>query len=99
MASVIAAVKRLVRHGARIRYRLLLVNVIVAVVPIAGLLFADLYEDQLLAGLERDMIHQGQLVRAMIVEDEPRPLANRELALRAAARDTRMRIRLLDVTG
>ena len=99
MASVIAAAKRVVRQGARIRYRLLLVNALVAVVPIAGIMFADLYEDQLLAGLEQDMIHQAQLVRAVIADDPGRTLASHEPALRAAASETRIRIRLLDVTG
>src|SRR5688572_3428249 len=99
MASVIAALKKAWRHGARIRYRLLLVNVIVAVVPIAGIVFAEMHEGQLLAALERDMIHQAQLVRAMVAEEPDIPLTRRERALRVAARDTRTRIRLLDTQG
>src|SRR5688500_9519242 len=99
MASVIAAVKRAWRHGARIRYRLLLVNVIVAIVPIAGIVFAEMHESQLLAALERDMIHQAQLVRAVVAADPAVPLAARERMLTVAARDTRTRIRLLDATG
>ena len=55
MASVIAAVRaRLagwVRHLARIRYRLLLINVIVAAVPVFGMAFAEMHERQLLAAL------------------------------------------------
>jgi two-component system sensor histidine kinase ChvG len=94
MASVIAAARRLRRHAARIRYRLLLVNVIVVAVPIVGMVFAEMHEDQLLAGLEHDMIHQAQLVRAVTLEDR---LGERVLA--RAARDTRMRIRMLDATG
>src|SRR5215203_4165364 len=99
MASVIAAVKRALRHGARIRYRLLLVNLIVAIVPIAGIVFAEMHEAQLLAGLERDMIHQAQLVRAMVTAEPDIPLAKRERMLAVAARDTRTRIRLLDAVG
>jgi two-component system sensor histidine kinase ChvG len=99
MASVIAAVKRALRHGARIRYRLLLVNVIVAIVPMAGIVFAEMHEAQLLAGLERDMIHQAQLVRAMVSAEPDLPLAKRERMLMVAARDTRTRIRLLDTQG
>jgi two-component system sensor histidine kinase ChvG len=97
MASVIAAVRRFLRHVARIRYRLLLVNVLVAAVPIVGISFARMHETQLLAGLERDMIHQAQLVRAMIVT-EALPMRS-EALLAAAARDTRTRIRILDATG
>src|SRR5215203_4682073 len=99
MASVIAAVKRVLRHGARIRYRLLLVNVIVAIVPMAGIVFAEMHEAQLLAGLERDMIHQAQLVRAVVMAEPAVPLAKREHMLTVAARDTRTRIRLLDTQG
>ena len=99
MASVIAAVKRAFRHGARIRYRLLLVNVIVALVPVAGIVFAEMHESQLLAGLERDMIHQAQLVRALVAAEPDVPLSRRERLLTVAARDTRTRIRLLDATG
>jgi len=99
MASAIAAVKRALQHGARIRYRLLLVNVIVAIVPIAGIVFAQMHESQLLAGLERDMIHQAQLVRAVVLADPMVPLAHRERMLFVAARDTRTRIRLLDPAG
>lgn len=99
MASVIAAARRFVRHLVRIRYRLLLVNVIVAAVPVVGISFADMYEVQLLTGLERDMIHQAQLVRAVVNADPSRPLASYEPMLAAAARDTRTRIRLVDPAG
>jgi two-component system sensor histidine kinase ChvG len=99
MASVIAAARRALRHFARIRYRLLLVNVLVAAVPIAGIAFAEMHEQQLLAALERDMIHQAQLVRAFVRANPGRPLAEHEAMLAAAARDTRTRIRLLDGSG
>src|ERR1051325_2061975 len=100
MASVIAAAKRLRRHLARIRYRLLLVNVLVAAVPLIGISFARMHEEQVLAGIEQNMIHQAQLVRALILSEDPSPpLVAREPALRAAAHDTRTRIRLVDIHG
>jgi two-component system sensor histidine kinase ChvG len=105
MASAIAAVSpllgavRALRHLARIRYRLLLVNVLVAAVPVAGIAFAEMHEQQLLAALEQDMIHQAELVRAFVRAEPSRPLAGHEAALAAAARDTRTRIRLLDTAG
>ncbi|MEO8698532.1 MAG: histidine kinase dimerization/phospho-acceptor domain-containing protein [Kofleriaceae bacterium] len=89
---------KFLRVVARIRYRLLLVNVIVAAVPIVGMTFADMYENQLLAGLEGDMIHQAQVIRALAADD-PRGLASFEPMLARAAHDTRMRVRLLDPTG
>ena len=104
MASVIAAGKRaarrVVRTLARIRYRLLLINVIVAAVPLIGISFAQMHESQLLAALESDMIHQAKLVRATVLADGPGvTLEQREPMLAAAARDTRTRIRLLDASG
>lgn len=99
MAWAIAAARRALRHAARIRYRLLLVNVLVAAVPIGGIAFAEMHERQLLAALERDMIHQAQLVRAFTRAAPGRALADHERALAAAARDTRTRIRLLDARG
>ncbi|HEV7559469.1 MAG TPA: histidine kinase dimerization/phospho-acceptor domain-containing protein, partial [Kofleriaceae bacterium] len=86
------------RHLARIRYRLLLVNLAIAVVPIVGITFAHLHERQLLAELEADLNHQAELVRA-VVEADVRPLDDYGPILAAAARDTRTRIRLVDAAG
>ena len=104
MASAIAAAspalgRRVLAHLARIRYRLLLVNVIVAAVPLVGISFAEMHETQLLAALEADMVHQAELVRAVVVAAPDRPLADFEPMLGAAATDTRTRIRLLDAHG
>lgn len=103
MASAIApasaALRRLVAHLARIRYRLLLVNAIVAAVPLVGISFAEMHETQLLGALEADMIHQGELMRAVVLAEPDRPLADFEPTLGAAAADTRTRIRLLDTHG
>jgi two-component system sensor histidine kinase ChvG len=90
MGSATVAKPSLRRHLAGIRYRLLLINVIVAVVPLVGIVFARMHERQLLAALEADLIHQAQLVGAL----QPRgaPLAT-------VARETRTRIRILDAHG
>jgi two-component system sensor histidine kinase ChvG len=91
--------RRLAGHLARIRYRLLLVNAIVVAVPLVGISFARMHESQLLAALEADMVHQAELVRAVVLAEPDRPLAALEPVLAAAAGDTRTRIRLLDATG
>jgi two-component system sensor histidine kinase ChvG len=92
-------VHRLLAHLARIRYRLLLVNAIVAAVPLVGISFAERHEAQLLGALEDDMIHQGELVRATVLAEPGKPLAAFEAMLGAAATSTRTRIRLLDAHG
>jgi two-component system, OmpR family, sensor histidine kinase ChvG len=97
---VIRWLRRAAGRLLRIRYRLLLVNLVVVVVPLGGIAFARMHERQLLAALEDDMVHQAQLLRAALVADPgPARLDGRGPMLAAAARDTRTRIRLLDAAG
>jgi len=93
---------RRVRRGfGRIRTRLLIVNLVVVLVPIAGLEFARLYERQLLEALQRDMQNQATLVRTSLEGGFERGEAfgssAQEAQLAAAALQTRTRIRLVDV--
>jgi len=95
--------RRLLRELGRIRARLLLVNLLVLLVPVAGLEFARIYERQLLGGLERDMRDQAALVRALCERDleELYDLgdARHGAILTEAATQTRTRVRLLDAAG
>jgi two-component system, OmpR family, sensor histidine kinase ChvG len=93
------AARRAARETARIRYRILLINAIVAAVPLVGISFAEMHESQLLTAAEADMIHQAELVRAMVLAAPERPLSELEPVLVAAASETRTRIRLLDAHG
>jgi two-component system sensor histidine kinase ChvG len=97
---------RLVDLSGRIGVRLLVVNLVVLLVPIAGLEFARLYERQLLASLERDMRNQATLVRAHLEAARgaaPAPPADwarsEEAVLAESARTTRTRVRVLDASG
>lgn len=91
------------RGLGRLRTRLLVVNLVVLLVPVAGLEFARIYERQLLSSLERDMRNQASLVRAMVEADldDAWPLGSpaHERVLVSAARRTRTRVRLLDARG
>ncbi len=91
------------RFLGRIRTRLLLVNLVVLLVPIAGLEFARIYERQLLGALERDMKNQAVLVREVVRRDMKNTTNSswrrHEALLKAAARQTRTRVRLLDRNG
>ncbi len=93
----------MLRQLGRIRVRLFVVNLVVLLVPIAGLEFARIYERQLLASLERDMRNQSALAREMIEVglDAGMPLSDARFGdvLTAAARTTRTRIRVLDAAG
>jgi two-component system, OmpR family, sensor histidine kinase ChvG len=87
----------------RIRVRLLVVNLVVVVVPVAGLELAKTYERQLLDALERDMRNQAVVVRRFLEADLRRDGRleddRHEEALRRAARRTRTRVRVLDRDG
>ena len=87
----------------RIRYRLLLVNVLIVSVPIAGIGFARVYEREQLRALEEDMVHQGQVLRQLLLADPAlleAPGAPRlEKILVAIAGQTRARLRVLDAAG
>lgn len=91
---------RLREQLGRIRVRLLVVNLLVVMVPVAGLEFADVYERQLLGGLERDMRDQAVLVRRFLESDLrqgiPLDATEHEVAVRRAAIRTRTRVRVFD---
>lgn len=96
-------VSRIRRELGRIRTRLLVVNLAVLLVPVAGLEFARIHERQLLDSLERDMTNQAVMVKAMLESDIARGIApgapqHAEILTKAAKR-TRTRIRLLDKSG
>jgi two-component system sensor histidine kinase ChvG len=95
-----ALVRAVVRELGRIRMRLLAVNLVVALVPVAGVEFARLFERQLLGSLESDMRHQAVLVRRFIESALSRGIAldapEIRDALVRAARDTRTRVRIID---
>lgn len=92
--------RHLLEVVGRIRTRLLVVNLTVVLVPIAGLEFARVYERQLLDGLERDMQNQAVLVKtsleAGLSRGEGFGTSAQEAELESAARQTRTRIRLVD---
>lgn len=97
---------RLRREFGRLHWRLLAVHLVVLLVPVVGLEFARVYERELLDGLEADMRHQAVLTRRFVEALGP-PDANDwhehserlERVLSLAARQTRLRVRLLDARG
>ncbi len=89
--------QRVRREVYRIRYRLLLINLLIVSVPLVGVGFARVFEREMLRGLEDDMVHQAQVLRQVLLADPAGlRLETRAPLLAAAARHTRTRIRLLD---
>lgn len=89
---------RLPEELYRIRTRLLLANLLLVAIPIGGLAFARLFEDEALRALETDMIHQGQVLREVVAGGPP-DWSSWQPLLERAASHTRTRIRLIDATG
>ncbi len=100
----------LIRLGGRLTFRLLLLHLVVVLVPIAGIELARLVEHQLLDSLERDMKNQAALVKASLeasLNDTGASVSPAEAladprverVIRAAARTTRTRVRVLDAAG
>ena len=80
---------------SRIGVRLLLFNVLAAIMPAAGILYLDVYEQELLAAQERAMVHQARLVAAALAS--PEALASLDgaaaaLLTRLAPGDARIRV-------
>ena len=90
----------LINELFRIRTRLLLVNVLIAAVPIVGISFARFYEREMLRSLETDMINQAEILRQMLSVD-PRGVGFEGLGpvLAESAKETRTRIRVLGTDG
>ena len=57
-------VRRWFTGGSRIAVRLFAFNLLLLFLPIAGILYLDVYETQLLNSQERSMVQQGRLVAA-----------------------------------
>ena len=69
-ASLGSGARRL--RKSRIGLRVLAFNLLVLFLPVAGILYLDVYEDRLLDVQERGMVEQARLVAAAIA-DNPNP--------------------------
>ncbi len=87
------------RQLAALVTRILLINLAVMAVPMAGFWFAQLYEKQLLSSLEADMVHQAQVLRETLQSAESTELSDRDKMLARMTEHTGMRLRLIDSRG
>ena len=90
-----------IRHyrPSRIGLRLLAFNLLLVFLPVAGILYLDVYESRLLEVQERGMVQQGRLVAAALADRDPidRPAAE-ALLVRLGQRGE-ARIRIYDAGG
>lgn len=82
------------RPFARISLRLLLFNVLLVFVPVAGFLYLHVYERQLLEAQERSMVQQGRLVAAALEAQGSLTAEGAARLLAALDRETEARLRV-----
>lgn len=87
------------RLPSRISIRLLLFNVLLVLVPVAGFLYLGVFEDQLLADQERAMVQQGRLLAAALGGQGEVDGAGSEALLRRLEQRTEARLRIFGKDG
>lgn len=91
--------ERIRRGFARLGVRLLAFNVLLVFLPVAALLYLDVFEDKLLAAQERSMVQQGRLLAASLAErGELEREAARDILIHLDRRVT-ARLRVVDWDG
>lgn len=87
------------RRGLRLTVRLLLFNLLVVFLPIAGLVAFGLHERQLLEAQERSMVQQGRILAAALETAGEVDEISAERLLAALDRRSDARLRVVDADG
>ncbi|HEY7216673.1 MAG TPA: ATP-binding protein [Thermoanaerobaculia bacterium] len=94
-----SAFERLRRATASISIRLAAFNILLVVLPAAGFLYLNTYEEQLLQAQERSMVQQGRVLAAALSGRGELEAAEAEEVLVQLGRRTTARLRVFDVHG
>lgn len=84
---------------SRISVRLLLFNVLLVLMPVAGFLYLDIFEDQLLDDQERSMVQQGRLLAAALGNQGSLDGARTQDLIRRLEQRTEARLRIFGGDG
>ncbi|HEY4575059.1 MAG TPA: stimulus-sensing domain-containing protein, partial [Thermoanaerobaculia bacterium] len=87
------------RLPSRISARLLLFNVLLVFLPVAGFLYLGVYERQLLEDQERAMVQQGRLLAAALADRPVLDKATASALLRRLGSRTEARLRIFGADG
>lgn len=79
--------------------KVLAFNVLVVFLPVAGILYLDVYERQLLQLQERGMVQQARLLAAALGQHEPLSEEQAAATIRALEERGDARLRIFDVNG
>jgi len=88
-----------VRLPSLISSRLLLFNVLLVFLPVAGFLYLGVFEDQLLADQERSMVQQGRLLAAALGSQGELDATRAEALVSRLQRRTEARLRIFNPRG
>lgn len=92
-------IDRILGFFSRITVRLLTFNLLIVFLPIAGLLYLDTYEKQLLRSLEHALVQQGRILASALSGQDPlQPDSARRILLELEQRHE-ARLRVLDPQG
>ncbi|MBN2657764.1 MAG: GHKL domain-containing protein [Spirochaetales bacterium] len=87
------------RSALSISFRLLLFNVLLVFLPVAAVLYLDVYEEQLLVSQEKTMVQQGRILSAALGGDVSISTEKVGSFLSNLAGRTETRLRVLDEKG
>jgi two-component system sensor histidine kinase ChvG len=87
------------RLGSRIAVRLLAFNLLLVFLPVAGVLYLDVYERQLRDAQERAMVQQGRVLAAALSERGALRAAEAEPLLARLRQQSEARLRVIDPAG
>lgn len=94
VSSVIPSLSK--RRPSRIGVRLFAFNLLVVFVPVAGILYLDVYEAKLLEAQEHGMVDQARIVAAALTSDETFDQRRAEALLARIGQQGDARIRVYD---
>ncbi|MBB6482270.1 HAMP domain-containing sensor histidine kinase [Spirochaeta isovalerica] len=87
------------RSALSISFRLLLFNVLLVFLPVAAVLYLDVYEEQLLVSQEKTMVQQGRILAAALGGESSISRKEVEGFITNLAGRTETRLRVLDDRG
>jgi len=92
-------IDRILSFFSRITVRLLAFNLLIVFLPIAGLLYLDTYEKQLLRSLEHALVQQGRILASALSGEDPLQAESARRILLELEQRHEARLRVLDPEG
>ena len=91
--------KKIIKFSSKISIRLLIFNLLLVFLPIAGSLYLKTYENQLLISLENTMVQQGRLLSAALSGNKDLNEEKAKKILFKLNKRTTSRLRIIDKKG